>query len=162
MISITEALASILISWIPDPKFAAQWGALVFQWPLTVEQLMSRQEQHDVTSLCLMNLDEPIGFIEIVEESPQECRLCRIIISPQYRGQGLGVNLLKRSLIYISSHYPSMQKVSLAVFEHNNSARHCYESVGFSYTDKISSRQVGDEDWTLLHMTKAIEDARNV
>ena len=90
--------AETLVNWIPDSVFGTQWGSLIYQWPLTAEQIMDRARCPDVISLCLRNRSDIVGFIEIVLTSEIECRLCRVIIGERYRGNGMGAFLLESTL----------------------------------------------------------------
>jgi ribosomal protein S18 acetylase RimI-like enzyme len=158
---LTASDIDTLLGWIPDEIFGAQWGALVYQWPLTTAQILRRSSLAEVTSLTLVHQGRISGFIEVLHESESECRLCRVIVDAQQRGQGLGALLLQDTLAYIREQYPSINRVTLAVFEQNASARRCYESVGFRYLPNVRTRQVGAECWTLLAMVLDISVERS-
>jgi RimJ/RimL family protein N-acetyltransferase len=54
-----------------------------------------------------------------------------VIVDPSLRGQGYGKELLRLGIEYVKEHL-SASRIDLGVFENNESARHCYEAVGFT------------------------------
>lgn len=157
LIGLTEGKAETLLSWLPNENFALMWGSMVYEWPVTVGQIMARQEQPDVCSYYLMELEVELGFIEIQKTKTHEYRLCRVIVSKAARGRGIGKILVEKALEQINILDPNVERVTLAVFAQNKSAYHCYQSCGFSeISGEPNFRQVGDEKWTLLHMEKCV------
>ncbi len=73
---------------------------------------------------------DAIGFGQLIQESPTEFRLARIIIAPERRGQGLGA-VLCRLLIGRAGRIPGAQLVKLYVYRGNAPAHRLYTKLGF-------------------------------
>lgn len=69
-------------------------------------------------------------------ESFEELRFGFVIVNPEKRGQGYGKNMLKLGLKYAKDIYGA-NKVSLGVFENNESAYYCYKATGFEEVPKM-------------------------
>ena len=53
-----------------------------------------------------------------------------VIVDPRLRGKGYGKEMLRLGIKYVKDNF-TVKKIDLGVFENNESARKCYESVGF-------------------------------
>lgn len=78
--------------------------------------------------------DEIVGFFTMrrPSESFDELRFGFVIVDPAKRGKGYGISMLQLGLKFAKEIY-STKKISLGVFENNESAYHCYKAVGFKY-----------------------------
>ncbi len=144
---------SLLIDWIDSEEFNLLWGGPIYQWPLTLKQIDTHLSREDVSPLILIEGGLILGYIELLRVSEDEYRLCRVLVVDQNsRGRGIGKQLVQRSVDYIREHFTA-KSVSLAVFEHNQSAVGCYQSLGFQ-TEKLENYQpeFTDETWVLLQM----------
>mgnify|MGYP000183500076 CR=1 FL=1 len=76
-----------------------------------------------------------------------------LIVNPEKRGQGYGKNMLKLGLKYAKDIYGA-NKVSLGVFENNESAYYCYKATGFEEVpqDEIEKYTVMGEEWNCLEL----------
>ena len=54
-----------------------------------------------------------------------------VIVNPAIRGKGYGKELLQLGIGYVKEHL-SAKRIDLGVFDNNESARYCYEAVGFT------------------------------
>ena len=54
-----------------------------------------------------------------------------VIVNSEFRGKGYGKELLRLGIEYVKENL-NATRIDLGVFENNESARHCYESVGFT------------------------------
>mgnify|MGYP001520767512 FL=1 len=86
-------------------------------------------------------------------ESFEELRFGFVIVNPEKRGQGYGKNMLKLGLKYAKDIYGA-NKVSLGVFENNESAYYCYKATGFEEVpqDEIEKYTVMGEEWNCLEL----------
>ncbi|MCR5720375.1 MAG: GNAT family N-acetyltransferase [Lachnospiraceae bacterium] len=64
------------------------------------------------------------------EEDDSRVRFGFVIISPKLRKMGYGKEMLKLGIEYVKANFEA-SRIDLGVFENNESARHCYEAVGF-------------------------------
>ncbi|MGF1761801.1 GNAT family N-acetyltransferase [Aliivibrio kagoshimensis] len=144
---------SLLIDWIDSAECNLLWGGPKYQYPLTLEQISSFLSNDDVRPMVLTRDDTMVGYIELFRVSDDEYRLCRVlVVDKNSRGKGYGKQLVQRSVDYIREHFAA-KSVSLAVFEHNQSAVGCYQSLGF-ISEKTEQYQPEfmDKPWPLLHM----------
>ena len=76
--------------------------------------------------------DEIVGFFTMrrPSESFDELRFGFVIVDPAKRGKGYGKTMLQLGLKFTKEIYGA-KKVSLGVFENNESAYYCYKAVGF-------------------------------
>ena len=86
-------------------------------------------------------------------ESFEELRFGFVIVDPEKRGQGYGKNMLKLGLKYAKEIF-GVDKVSLGVFENNESAYYCYKAIGFEDVsqDEIEKYNVMGEEWNCLEL----------
>ena len=82
-----------------------------------------------------------------------ELRIGFIILDPQQRGCGKGKEMLKLALEYAFELYGA-KRVSLGVFENNESAYYCYKAAGFDdvILDVTETYQVLNEEWKCKEM----------
>jgi len=142
-----------LIDWIPDEEFNLLWGGTLYDWPITIEQIKQRQLRTQVTGFMVVADGSNIGFLELVKLSPAKCRLCQVLVAREsHRGLGYGKSMLKLALDYAKRHFNAKQ-ISLAVFEHNQAAVHCYHALGFEIVRRdTQGRNFNKQWWPLLEM----------
>ncbi|MGF1731743.1 GNAT family N-acetyltransferase [Photobacterium kasasachensis] len=142
-----------LISWVPNEAFNYLWGGPVYSFPLTIEQIHGHVSKPEVNPFVLLDNDNVIGYIELHRESVSVYRLCRVLIASESdRGKGYGKRLVALALDYALDTLKA-KKVTLAVFEHNDRAISCYQSLGFTVTAKETGlRSFNGESWNLLYM----------
>lgn len=86
-------------------------------------------------------------------DSFEELRFGFVIVNPEKRGQGYGKNMLKLGIKYAKEIFAA-DKVSLGVFENNESAYYCYKAIGFEDVpqDEIEKYNVMGEEWDCLEL----------
>ena len=145
--------ADTIISWSKEEKAFYQWSAGVMgEYPLTPEKFLF------VDSLmAFIAFDENgiVGFFTLRNpgEVVDELRIGFIIVDPLQRGKGKGKEMLKLGLRYAFDVYGA-KKVSLGVFENNQSAYYCYKAAGFKdvILDEIETYEVMGEEWKCVEM----------
>ena len=99
--------------------------------------------------------DEIVGFFTMRRptESFDELRFGFVIVNPEKRGKGYGKRMLQLGLKYAKEIFGA-KKVSLGVFENNESAYHCYKAVGFKdvILEKEEVYNLLGENWKCLEM----------
>ncbi len=80
-------------------------------------------------------------------ESFDELRFGFVVVDPSKRGKGYGKRMLQLGLKFTINLW--CKKVSLSVFENNESAYFCYKSIGFDdvILDKTEIYYVLGEEW---------------
>lgn len=64
------------------------------------------------------------------EDDDNSVRFGFVIVAPEFRGKGYGKEMLLLGVEYVKENL-SAKRIDLGVFENNESAKHCYEAVGF-------------------------------
>ncbi|PSW16354.1 GNAT family N-acetyltransferase [Photobacterium rosenbergii] len=153
----TEADKELLMSWVPSAEFNHLWSGDRFVFPLDNEQLSKHLLCEQVTPLILQQGEKKLGYIELYHESESTYRLCRVLIGePSIRGQGCGKKMVELAEEYARTTL-NAKHLKLTVFEHNLTARRCYESLGFTVCERESGFKATNGDlWTALYMKKLI------
>jgi RimJ/RimL family protein N-acetyltransferase len=75
-----------------------------------------------------------------------------VVIDEKYRGQGLGKEMIGLAVTY-AFEILKVKKVTLCVFDNNNSAHNCYKSAGFEDVRYIEDAfPYKDEKWGYYEM----------
>ncbi|MEZ8826082.1 GNAT family N-acetyltransferase [Vibrio amylolyticus] len=152
----SESQAHQLTTWFQTKQQFLLWGGFIFNWPLKTDELITHSKLSGLDFYTLNDGDTLLGFIELVRVSHTEMRLCRVVVTPNIRGQGLGKQLVKSAVEHIKNN-TSCTTVTLAVFSANELAFHCYQSLGFEPIDKgPKHHNVDGELWPLLQMSLAL------
>ena len=99
--------------------------------------------------------NDVVGFFTMrrPNEFFNELRFGFVIVDSRKRGRGYGKNMLKLGLKYAKEIF-GVNKVSLGVFENNESAYYCYKAIGFEDVsqDEIEKYTVMGEEWNCLEL----------
>ncbi|NRD73949.1 GNAT family N-acetyltransferase [Shewanella sp. VB17] len=146
----------ILIRWIDSDKLNYQWGGPKFNFPLDSYQLSQHCSQAEVFPFIFVVDGKNAGYVELFKVSQSHCRICRVFVSDGFRGQGISTLMLNQ-LIQLAKMKHNALLLSLAVFERNEIAKNCYQSLGFIVTSHQSgTRSFDGEVWDLLLMEKRL------
>jgi len=147
----------LLIRWINSAELNYLWGGPTFEYPLTLEKITEHCSKPEVNPYIFFVGEKKVGFVELYKVSKDHCRICRVFIANEFRGQGLS-NIMLNALMSKAKKQFNYSKLSLAVFAHNAPAIACYESLGFEVvTMESGSRFYNGESWDLLRMEKRIK-----
>lgn len=145
-----------LIDWIDSDELNYLWGGPNYQFPLTVEQIEAHCAQPQVHPFLFHVQGVASGFIELYQVDSRHVRLCRIFIAHAQRGKGLASPMIELA-IDIAAEQLNAGLLSLAVFEHNAVARHCYQQLGFVETQREQgTRSFNGHRWNLVRMEKTL------
>lgn len=145
--------ADVILSWSKDKISFYKWSTGVMgKYPISkkkfsfVENLMAFTAIED---------DEIVGFFTMrrPSESFDELRFGFVVVDPAKRGKGYGKTMLQLGLNFAEDIYGA-KKVSLGVFENNESAYYCYKAVGFQdvVLEKTETYTVLGEEWKCLEL----------
>ncbi len=145
--------ADTIISWSKDEKAFYQWSAGVMgEYPLTPEKF---RFVDSLMAFTAFDENGIVGFFTLRNpgEVADELRIGFVIVDPIQRGIGKGKEMLKLGLRYAFDVYGA-KKVSLGVFENNESAYHCYKAAGFKEVilDETETYKVMGEEWKCVEM----------
>ncbi|MDE6851493.1 MAG: GNAT family N-acetyltransferase [Lachnospiraceae bacterium] len=79
-----------------------------------------------------------------------------VILDPVLRGQGNGKKMLQLAIDYAKNSLGA-SKITLGVFANNDSARYCYESVGFRTVGSTEIYKMPIGDWECVEMELIME-----
>lgn len=95
--------------------------------------IMGFIDETDKLLVVAVYVDTVVGIVNVQAERKRRIRHradLGIIIDPEFRGQGVG-KILMNAVIDWARKHPTIEKVSLSVFEANIVARKLYEGLGF-------------------------------
>lgn len=145
--------AEKILSWSKDEKAFYKWSAGVLgEYPISKEQFAF---VNNLMAFTAINDDEVVGFFTMRRptESFDELRFGFVIVNPEQRGKGYGKEMLQLGVKFAKDIFKA-EKVSLGVFENNESAYYCYKAVGFKdiVLDKTETYNVLGESWNCLEL----------
>lgn len=148
--------AETIVSWIGDERMFRLWsGDRYDKFPISAKDMnhfyMECEEQGDFYEMTALDETGIVGhfILRSVEENPF---LCFVIIDPKKRGIGYGKEMLSLALRY-AFEILRVTKVSLNVFENNESAYYCYKALGFQEVEEKSETcQIMGESWNRLQL----------
>lgn len=143
-----------LISWVDSEKDLIQFAGLIFEFPLTVDQLKNylKDPNRHPFKIILNNSNTVIGHCEAYQISNDTVRLCRIIIGEKsYRGKGLGFTATKKLVNWCIENLKP-RTIDLNVYDFNTAAIKCYEKIGFKRASDTKTTTFQNEIWTSLRM----------
>ena len=145
--------AEKIMSWSKDETAFYKWTAGVLgDYPLTKEKF---NEVTNLMAFTAIDDNEIIGFFTMRKpsESFDELRFGFVVVDSKKRGKGYGKRMLQLGLKYAKEIYGA-KKVTLGVFENNESAYHCYKATGFKdiILDTTEMYHIIGEDWKCLEL----------
>lgn len=157
LVSFSQEDMDVLINWVHSAEFNHLWGGDRFTFPLDKSQLSKHLTSEEVTPLILHEDGQRLGYIELFRESATTYRLCRVLIGESSsRGKGHGRRMVELAIEYARTQL-NAEHLKLTVFEHNNKARRCYESLGFVVNRREKGfKAANGEIWTALYMKKSL------
>lgn len=128
------------------------YGKRFFKYPVTADQIgrFITDRRSNSRFVIIMNEDKPVGSMELmISKENSFCNIARFLISDEHRFKGYGTLALQKASDYIFNEL-KLSKVTLNVFDFNESARRCYTKAGFA----VTSTEVKPNGWTSLIMEK--------
>lgn len=152
--------SAIICSWIKDEKSLYQWSAdRIGKFPLGDDDL-NKDYEPVITSdwfIPLTAVDEMDNveghlFIRYPSETDRSTvRFGYVIINPALRGCGKGKEILQLAIDY-ARNVLNASKITLGVFTNNETARYCYEAVGFRSIGKNETYKMAIGEWECIEM----------
>lgn len=151
--------ADVICSWLRTEDELYRWSADRFnKYPLTGQDIVDNYapqiESGKFFPLTVTDEDGKILGHFIIryprEDNPSSVRFGFVILDPAERGRGYGKEMLRLGLKYAGEKL-NAERVDLGVFEGNDSARGCYEAVGFKeYSRRMCEMPIGT--WECVDM----------
>lgn len=125
-----EADALEVSRWPGSPDEVRRWAGRGPGWPVDVTVFGRWHADPDVRPYILCEGGEPVGYGEVwVDEPEQEVELARIIVSPDWRGRGVGRRLVRQLLG--QGALAGLPDAFVRVVPENTAAISCYRGAGF-------------------------------
>ena len=154
-----EEDGNIIAGWIRSEEELYKWSADRFnRYPLSGDDINENYAPQIETGRFypLTAVDENgnvMGHFIIRfprDDDDSSVRFGFVIADPLLRGKGYGKEMLRLGIEFVKQHL-SASRIDLGVFENNESARHCYESVGFmAYASRECKMPIGT--WKCIDM----------
>ncbi|MFM2485934.1 GNAT family N-acetyltransferase [Celerinatantimonas yamalensis] len=140
-----------LLSWPNDANELQLFAGPNLHWPLDIHQLV--QSEQGGYARMLIEAKQLIGYCQLRPCRLQSVRLCRVIVHPDFRGQGIGRQLIAHA-IQFSRDELGVRRIELGVYQHNLAAfnRYCY--FGFKTYQQRRVKSLRGQDWVILDMQK--------
>ena len=145
--------AQIIAGWLRSEEELYKWSADRFnKYPLSGADINENYAPQIETGRFypLIAVDENENIIGhfiiryLRDDDDSSVRFGFVIVNPDVRGQGYGKELLRLGIEYVKEQLGAA-RIDLGVFENNENARHCYESVGFKeYAERECSMPIGN------------------
>ncbi len=149
---------SQLIQWVDSEKMMYLFGGSLFEYPVTVEQLVqyAGAENRLIYKAVEVNTNEVIGHAELnaIDFKNRNARICRMLIgNPQSRYKGYGKAIIQ-ALIHIGFKELKLHRLDLGVYDFNIQAINCYKACGFEIEGLLKENiRVGEEYWSTYNMS---------
>ena len=155
--------SAVIGSWVRDEKSLYQWSAdTINKFPLGDDDLNRQFETGfpGKSAIPLTAVDEDgnvVGHLFIRYPDAADKSVVRfgyVIVDPELRGRGKGREMLELAIDY-AGNVLGASRATLGVFTNNDSARRCYESVGFRpLGSRIYKMPIGE--WECMEMERSL------
>jgi RimJ/RimL family protein N-acetyltransferase len=126
-----ESDAREVARWAMSADEVRRWAGSDPGWPVDVSVFRRWHAEPDVRPYVLCDGEQQVGYGEVwIDEPEQEVELARLIVSPDYRGHGVGRHLVRLLLKQASSF--GLPDAFVRVVPGNGPALACYRGAGFS------------------------------
>ena len=146
-----------LVSWIRNEEDLSLWSGNTFRDGFSAHKMRLHLNRTDLDSFASLDKKRKLlCYADIVRKEKRTCVLCRVIVHPDHRRQGLGKAFCK-DLLNWAKDSGRYSRIHLNTFGHNKAALTCYESLGFQ-TVKVEPkcRKVGGQLRDLVVMAKSL------
>lgn len=155
--------AEIITAWLKNEYAFRQWSADRYdKYPICADDMNTYydKERNNANLFAMTAFDEtgPVGHFTMrypQAENLDEVRLGFVIVDDEKRGMGYGKEMVTLAVQYAFD-FLKVKKVSLGVFENNQTALHCYRACGFTEVsvEKTESYLCMGETWNCIEMER--------
>ena len=119
-----------IMNWFPDKESVMLWGSPYTRYPLREETFFEDIYWDRVESrIARGDNNELLAFGQFYPKLAR-CHLARLVVNPEFRRRGVGVNFIDRLMTHGGKHLNTTE-FSLYVMTVNKPAWHCYKTLGF-------------------------------
>ena len=154
--------ADNIVSWIKDEDALRKWSSDRFgDYPISAEDINKKymenngdcKEADNFYPLTAFDESGVVGHL-ILRYTDKEKKVIRfgfVIVDDSKRGKGYGKKMLTLAIKYAFDIFGA-QKVTLGVFDNNESAYYCYKAAGFVETGDEVYCELFGEQWRIVEM----------
>lgn len=125
---------SELLTWVNSSNELRDWAGPNARYPCTAQTLEYDLFSKGWPSYALVSVDHDLlGFGQYYSRL-NRCHLCRLIVAPSYRGNGLARELID-GISSAARRMSMLESSSLFVYESNVAAINAYKKLGFKPID---------------------------
>ena len=155
-----ETDSPIICGWIKDEKSLYQWSAdRIGKFPLAGNDLNENyapvmKSNKFIPLSAFDEIGNLVGHLLIRYPDETDDSIVRfgfVIVDPVLRGRGNGKKMLQLAIDY-AKNVLGVSKITLGVFADNDSARCCYESVGFRPIGRTETYKMSIGEWECIEM----------
>lgn len=155
-----ETDADEIIKWLKDERALKLWSADRYKnHPITSGDINNNYNEcknlGNFYPMTLVHGDKIVGLIILRNPDSANTKIIRlgfIIVDPTLRGKGYGKMLIQKAIKYAKKGL-SATEITLGVFDNNESAYHCYKSVGFKEVSiEEDAFKFQNESWNCIEM----------
>lgn len=145
-------------SWIRDKEVFRKWGGERFgEFPIHASVIDEKYTKHNGDCpeednfypwVAVDEEDRVVGHLimRYTNGDHRQWRFGWVIVDDAMRGKGYGKQMLSLGLTYAFD-FLGADKVTIGVFENNESAHRCYKNAGFADVETVSG-----EPWNVIEM----------
>lgn len=140
-----------LMTWFSGAPDVDVWGGPRFRYPFTVETFREDCHWPEMASHCLRDVDGALAAFGQFYDRNGYMNLARLIVAPDYRGRGIGKELVSR-LMQEAANSLALEEFSLFVYRDNTPALMLYQSLGFEIQEFPSDQLLADKCFFLTRV----------
>lgn len=152
-----------IVTWVNEPKEFYMWTAgKMGEYPATEQKVLNAvsAREYNTKYFPFVAFDDCglVGFFTIRTpgEDDKKVSFGYVIVDPRKRGLGFGKKMLELGLKFSFDIYGA-DEVLLDVFDVNEKAYKCYQSLGFIETGKQEIFEIDEYSWKYIEMTKCLD-----
>ena len=154
--------AETIVSWIKDEEALRKWSSDRFgDFPITSEDINRKYlecngdcvEPDNFYPMTAFDESGVVGHL-ILRYTDAEKKVIRfgfVIVDDAQRGKGYGKQMLRLAIKYALEIFGA-EKITLGVFDNNDSAYGCYKAVGFEENGEEMFCELFGKQWRIIEM----------
>lgn len=150
--------AKDIVTWCKDEETFLKWSAgILGEYPISVQRMedatSGRMDNARYFPFVAVEDRQVVGFFTLRHpgETDDELRFGFVIVNPDLRGKGYGKKMMQLGMKFAIEVYGA-SKVSLGVFENNQSAYYCYKAAGFIENGHTEDYELMGKQWKCIDM----------
>lgn len=150
--------AKRIVSWIKDEVSFHKWCADRFEhYPITEDDLNNYYNSFAYADHFFeMTAFDETGIVghllmRFTDEEKKILRFGFVIVDDTKRGKGYGKKMLQLA-IQFAFNILQVEKITIGVFDNNESAYHCYKALGFQDIEEVQNYCILGEEWKCIEL----------